>query len=315
VEGHTWSLVSQLESELLAARAVRVEKELEAAGNAAVRHLLVLLRSPNPAMRANAAEMLGVIGSSRATSDLVKTLDEDKVVEVRRAAAFALGELKDSHAVNALERAAAADRSHIVRVTAGEALANLAGHWAGAAGKTGESVPVLAVAPGHPNWVYVAALNQLSVSRDGGATWTSVEAPLPSHVSAMAINPTDPHVIYAGVDSSGIYKSTDAGATWFAVNTGLGLAPGVRLRVTALAIHPENAEHLFAARGVWIGTSRVELVPLSLMESRDSGGTWFAIDVPEFDQAIGHLVVTNNKLYAAAGERIISVDLPFEDEL
>ncbi len=51
------------------------------------------------------------------------------------------------------------------------------------------------------------------------------------------------------------------------------------------------------------------------MESRDSGATWYAVDVPELDQAIGHLVVTNDMLYAAAGERLISVDLTVEDDL
>lgn len=246
---------------------------------------------------------------------LIQALENDTSADVRSRAAMALGELNKAGAVNPLERAAASDPSVRVRHAASEALALLQESWGMTAGKQAEYVGALAVAPGNSDLMYLAALNELAVSRDGGVTWTPMSNPLPSHVSALAVDPSEFNVIYAGADSLGLYKSIDGGNTWHAINEGLGLAAGVRLRITALAIDPENPDRIFAARGVWIGTSRVELVPLGLMESRDSGVTWFAIDVPDLGQAIGHLAVTNDKLYAAAGERIILVDLSAEDEL
>ena len=47
--------------------------------------------------------------------------------------------------------------------------------------------------------------------------------------SALALDPTTPTTLYAGTDRSGVFKSTDGGATWSAVNTGL-TDPSRRLR-------------------------------------------------------------------------------------
>lgn len=314
MEERIWSLVTDLDSERLTVARHRAQRELEEAGKAAIRPLLVALHSPSLILRANAAEMLGYIGSPHAAEGLIHALD-DTNANVRSRAASALGALNDTRAVNPLERAAASDPSVRVRDAATNALASLQGYWARTAGKQAEYVGALAVAPGYSDLVYLAELNELSASRDGGVTWIALSSTLPSHVSAMAVDPSQQNVIYAGADSLGLYKSIDGGDSWHAVNDGLGMAAGVRLRITALAIDPENPNRIFAARGVWIGTSHVELIPLGLMESRDSGITWYAVDVPALDQAIGRLVVTNGKLYAAAGERVISVELAAEDEL
>ncbi len=239
---------------------------------------------------------------------LMQALEQDPSGNIRSRAAKALGELNDTRAVNALERAAASDSSVQVQDTASKALALLREHWARTANKHPEYVGALAVAPGYADIVYLAELNELAVSRDGGDTWTTLSNPLPDQVSALAIDPSRRNVIYAGVDSLGLYKSSDGGETWQAVNNGLGLAAGVPLRITALAIDPDNPDQIYAARAVWIGTSRVVLIPLGLMGSRDGGVTWYAVDAPEFDQAIRHLVVTDGKLHATAGQQLISVD-------
>lgn len=267
-------------------------------------------------IRQSAMQMgVGEVITGLESEGLLRALEADPSADVRSHAAAALGGLHDARAVNPLERAAASDPSARVRHAAADALAELQGYWAGTAGKRAEYVGALAVAPGSPDLVYLAELNELATSRDGGVTWTTLSNSLPSHVSALAVDPLEPDVIYAGADSLGLFKTVDGGVTWHAVNDGLGLAPGVRLRITALAIDPENPDRIFAARGVWLGTSRVELIPLGLMESRDSGLTWYAVEVPELDQAIGHLAVTNDKLYATAGEQLITVDLFGEDAL
>lgn len=61
--------------------------------------------------------------------------------------------------------------------------------------------------------VFVAA-GELWVTRDGGATWEQVAVSArPTGIAALAADPQDPEVIYAGgVD--GVFRSADGGHTW-----------------------------------------------------------------------------------------------------
>ena len=55
-------------------------------------------------------------------------------------------------------------------------------------------------------------------SRDGGATWERVSRGIRAlSVSALAVDPSDPDVLYAGTDNVGLMRSADRGATWQAV--------------------------------------------------------------------------------------------------
>lgn len=69
--------------------------------------------------------------------------------------------------------------------------------------------------------VYVAANlkvgDEASVwhSTDGGATFQDVGKDLPyERVSSLAMDPSNPRVLYAGTTFSGVFKTTDGGATW-----------------------------------------------------------------------------------------------------
>ena len=59
-------------------------------------------------------------------------------------------------------------------------------------------------------------------------------------VNALAIDPAHTSTVYAGTWGSGVYKSTDGGATWSAVNTGL-----TDWMVDALAIDPANTSTIY----------------------------------------------------------------------
>jgi photosystem II stability/assembly factor-like uncharacterized protein len=92
----------------------------------------------------------------------------------------------------------------------------------------------LAFAPSSPSVLYVAGaksesstckLREPSLFRsvDGGASWTEADAGLPPHsVTALAIDPHDPRLVYAGIGGDyypfnagdGVWKSTDGGASW-----------------------------------------------------------------------------------------------------
>src|SRR5262249_25490028 len=61
-------------------------------------------------------------------------------------------------------------------------------------------------------------------------------------VQTLAIDPSNPTTIYAGTWSGGVFKTTNGGASWRAVNIGLR-----RRNVRGVAIDPAQASILYAA--------------------------------------------------------------------
>src|SRR6185295_1321550 len=64
--------------------------------------------------------------------------------------------------------------------------------------------------------------------------------PTGENVHALAIDPLTPGTLYAGT-SGGVFKSTTAGASWSAINSGLATAD-----VRSLAIDPSTPATLYA---------------------------------------------------------------------
>ena len=60
-------------------------------------------------------------------------------------------------------------------------------------------------------------------------------------IYALAINPQTPDTLYAGTYGGGVFKSTNGGTNWTAINTGL-----TNTNVCALAIDPQTPETLYA---------------------------------------------------------------------
>ena len=96
-------------------------------------------------------------------------------------------------------------------------------------------------------------------STDGGAQWAPAMAGLrtPS-LTALAVDPVTPGVIYAGAENDGVFKSVDGGANWQPSSAGL-----TSLFVTALVIDPVTPSTLYA------GTAGG-----GVFKSYDSGATW-----------------------------------------
>ncbi len=75
----------------------------------------------------------------------------------------------------------------------------------------------------------------------GANVWTN-QGPVVGRINALAIDPATPATLYAGTEDSGVFKSSDGGATWRAVNAGL-----TSLIVRALAIDPATPATVYAA--------------------------------------------------------------------
>jgi len=92
-------------------------------------------------------------------------------------------------------------------------------------------------------------------SRDGGETWQSFAAGLPSsdQVVDLAPDPSDPATLYAATRGSGAFKSTDAGETWSLV----GLWPPGILYQGGLLVDPGEPSIIYAGTD-GLGVLRLE---------------------------------------------------------
>ncbi len=112
---------------------------------------------------------------------------------------------------------------------------------------------------------------------DAGTTWqnTSDGYFRRSSVGAVAVAPSDPNVIYAGMGETtirgnvshgdGIYKSTDAGQTW--QHIGLGTIH----HIGRVAIHPTNPDLVYVAA---FGHAWGPSADRGVYRSKDGGTTW-----------------------------------------
>ena len=111
----------------------------------------------------------------------------------------------------------------------------------------------------------------LYATSDGGSTWRSISGFSNSSVGAVAIDPTNPQRMYAGVSGRfvgpGLLVSTDGGATWG--NSGNG-PPFPSNFATAIAVDPKNPSNLYT----------------DLFRSTDGAKTWTQLRFP-FGGAFG----------------------------
>jgi photosystem II stability/assembly factor-like uncharacterized protein len=116
----------------------------------------------------------------------------------------------------------------------------------------------LAVEPGQRPGLYLTLNGRPFRSFDGGRTWTEA-APLLSPVQDLLLTPSG---LMAGT-ATGIYRSTDRGASWFKADDGLRAVP-----VERLALDPLRS-HLYATSAGF------------LFKTPDGGGRWHLLPVPE----------------------------------
>ncbi len=139
--------------------------------------------------------------------------------------------------------------------------------WKNMGLKNSRQIGMIAIDPRNTNVVYVAAEGSvwgpgsergLYKTTDGGTTWTKVlNVSDNTGINNVILDPRNPDVIYAtseqrrrhvntkigGGPESAIHKSTDAGATWTKLTSGL---PGDDMGGIGIAISPVNPDYIYA---------------------------------------------------------------------
>ena len=174
--------------------------------------------------------------------------------------------------------------------------------WQGAMGAQLGKVPVFdqAVDPTDAEIVYAASQVGLYKTIDGGRAWARI---YDDNVRTVAVNPTDPQNVLAGVHEKGLFMSRDGGEDWRMV--GAGLEPNGSHH--DIVFDPSNSLNVYVS----------DLLS-GVYRSLDGGETWMKINNGLRTRAATGLAVSSDglRIYAATnGEGVFRLDLkPLDQE-
>ena len=123
-----------------------------------------------------------------------------------------------------------------------------------------------------------AASGGIWKTTDGGEYWEPVFDDQTDHsVGAMAVAPSDPAIVWAGTGEphvrsnvslgTGVYKSTDAGATW----RHMGLGDGGPTRMSRIVIHPQDPDIVYVGA---LGHAHGPQQARGVFRTMDGGESW-----------------------------------------
>jgi len=145
----------------------------------------------------------------------------------------------------------------------------------------------LGVSPSNTNVIVVGTSSTLFRTTDGGANWTSIGSSLPASMSNVAIDPSDPAVLWVTCSNwaSGqkVFRSTDGGTTWTNVSSGLPNVP-----VNCIALDPRTGN-------AYVGTD------IGIYLRTPSSTSWISWDdgLPNVIVRDLELDTATNRIYAA----------------
>jgi photosystem II stability/assembly factor-like uncharacterized protein len=175
---------------------------------------------------------------------------------------------------------------------------------------TGGRIHDVEALPDDPSTIYLAtASGGIWQSTNKGTTWSPIFNDQPvSTFGDIAIAPSDQRVIWAGTGGqnnrqstswgNGVYRSTDAGATW----THLGLDE--TRHIGEVVVHPENPDIAYVAAlgNLWAASDS-----RGVFKTTDGGRNWTrSLFVDEYTGAVEMVMDPSdpNTLYAATYQRL-----------
>src|ERR1700682_5494616 len=152
--------------------------------------------------------------------------------------------------------------------------------WLERAWPTGDIPPgarerAVALLQSWPDGIVADAPRLLTV--DTSSAWQPVGPPpivdyygevLSGHIEAIALDPRNAQVIYAGASGGGVWKSIDQGTNWRPLTDN---QPA--LDISAFAIAPSDPDTVYAASGFYYQTP-------GFLKSTDGGDTWRSLPIP-----------------------------------
>jgi photosystem II stability/assembly factor-like uncharacterized protein len=152
----------------------------------------------------------------------------------------------------------------------------------------------LALDPQDPAKLYAVAGSGVLRSRDGGNTWSTAGAGLPStYISTLIVDSASNLYAVAG---PGIFKSPDGGATW----QSLDLALPSNAFVSSLVADPNDPSRLYALSPVPQNNGPAQV---AILRSTDGGQTWNVIP----NKLLGGASVTSLVISAMAPSVLFAV--------
>jgi photosystem II stability/assembly factor-like uncharacterized protein len=165
-------------------------------------------------------------------------------------------------------------------------------------------VEAVAADPTNPSVAYasIGSISGLFKTLDGGRTWQWTSQGLVRHPISLAVAPSDPRIVYAGVTDygwygtfadAGVFVSLDGGLHWRRANAGID-----DVEINGLAVDPADPFVVYAAGGNFCDT----FCHGHVWKSTDGGATWTELSNGLEDDAYLALAMSTSEpqvLYAA----------------
>lgn len=131
---------------------------------------------------------------------------------------------------------------------------------------TAARVNAIFVMPGTNPAVFMAKANgDVLKSTDNGRNWATIQR-FGTNLATIRGDAVNHNIIYISSRENGLYRSTDAGATWIQLSDGLAAFPQA-LSYRGFSVHPTKENVLY-----WIST-------YGILRSDDAGASWSAYNL------------------------------------